>query len=146
SNEADATNIQITVKAANSVASLFTLFVPEQEIPIAVRRKHESDSEVITWWQGTILNCDFKESTGILICQPTGGRASRNGLNHKFQITCPLQTYSTRCGVNVANFTITPITITSITGLAITVSGIPAVDGNGFAITDGYYNGGYIQN
>lgn len=128
--------LQITVPRDNDVANLFRGYVPDPGVQVWVYRKHQSDTEVTTWFAGDVLSCDWKESQAVLNCQPNIGKMKRLGLWMRWQPTCNLQVYSTRCGVDPDDFT-SSVTVTAIDGLTITVSGMPTVD-------DGYYNGGYI--
>lgn len=128
--------IQITVPRDNPVADLFKAYVPDAGVQVWVYRKHTSDSEVTTWFAGDVLDCSWRDSEAVLTCQPNIGKMKRLGLWMRWQPTCNLQVYSTRCGVDPADFTDT-VTVTAVDGLTITVSGMPAV-------ADGYYNGGYV--
>lgn len=128
--------VSISVPRDNAIANMFRGYVPDQGVQVWVYRKHESDNEITTWFAGEVLSCEWKESEAVLVCQPNVGKISRLGLWQRWQPTCNLQVYSTRCGVNPANFT-NSVTITAISGLVITVSGMPVV-------ADGWYNGGYI--
>lgn len=135
--EVSSTAVNIIVPGVNAVASLFTNTLPDAVIPVVVYRKHQSDAEVIAWWQGTIRSCEFRESEAQLLCLPTLGALTKNGIRMRFQVICNLQTYSTRCGLNPDDYKST-VTVSTISGLDITMSGMPAV-------ADGYFNGGYIQ-
>lgn len=128
--------LQITVPRDNTVANLFRAYVPDDGVQVWVYRKHQSDNEITTWFAGDVLSCEWKESQAVLTCQPNIGKMKRLGLWMRWQPTCNLQVYSTRCGVDPDDFT-DSVTITAIDGLTITVSGMPAV-------ADGYYNGGYV--
>jgi uncharacterized phage protein (TIGR02218 family) len=128
--------IQITAPRDNPVADLFKAYVPDQGVQVWVYRKHTSDSEVTTWFAGEVLDCKWKESEAVFTCQPNIGKMKRLGLYMRWQPTCNLQVYSTRCGVDPADFT-DSVTVSAISDLTITVTGMPAV-------ADGYYNGGYI--
>lgn len=128
--------VQITVPRDNEIAQLFRAYVPDAGVQVWVYRKHRSDDEVTTWFAGEVLSCDWKESVGILNCQPNIGKIKRLGLWARWQPTCNLQVYSTRCGVDPADFT-DEVEVTAIDGLTITVSGMPDV-------ADGWYNGGYV--
>lgn len=128
--------LQITVPRDNAVASLFRAYVPDNGVQVWVYRKHQSDNEITTWFAGDVISCEWKESIAVLNCQPNIGKMKRLGLWMRWQPTCNLQVYSTRCGVDPDDFT-EDVTITAIDGLTITVSGMPTVD-------DGYYNGGYV--
>lgn len=128
--------VSISVPRDNTIAQLFRAYIPDDGVQVWVYRKHESDNEVTTWFAGEVLSCEWKESEAILVCQPNVGKMGRLGLWMRWQPTCNLQVYSTRCGVDPADFT-DSVTITVINGLTITVSGMPAV-------ADGWYNGGYV--
>ena len=128
--------VSISVPRDNPIAQLFRAYVPDAGVQVWVYRKHESDNEVTTWFAGEVLSCEWKESEAVLVCQPNAGKMARLGLWQRWQPTCNLQVYSTRCGVNPANFT-NSVTITAINGLTLTVSGMPSV-------ADGWYNGGYV--
>lgn len=128
--------VSISVPRDNPIAQLFKAYVPDSGVQVWVYRKHESDNEITTWFAGEVLSCEWKESEAVLVCQPNVGKLSRLGLWQRWQPTCNLQVYSTRCGVAPADFT-DSVTVTAINGLTITVSGMPSV-------ADGYYNGGYI--
>ena len=128
--------IPINVPRDNPVADLFRGYVPDEGVQVWVYRKHTSDDEVTTWFAGEVLDCQWKESQAVLKCQPNIGKMKQLGLWMRWQPTCNLQVYSTRCGVNPADFT-DSVTISAVNGLTITVTGMPAV-------ADGYYNGGYI--
>lgn len=128
--------IQIIVPRDNPVADLFKAYVPDAGVQVWVYRKHTSDSEITTWFAGDVLDCTWKESEAVLTCQPNVGKMKRLGLWMRWQPTCNLQVYSTRCGVAPADFT-NSVTVSVISGLTITVTGMPVV-------ADGYYNGGYV--
>lgn len=128
--------VSISVPRDNAIAQLFRALVPDAGVQVWVYRKHESDTEITTWFAGEVLSCEWKESEAILVCQPNAGKIGRLGLWMRWQPTCNLQVYSTRCGVDPADFT-DSVTISAISGLTITVTGMPAV-------ADGWYNGGYI--
>jgi uncharacterized phage protein (TIGR02218 family) len=128
--------ISITVPRDNTVAELFRGYVPDEGVQVWVYRKHVSDNEITTWFAGEVLSCEWRESQAILQCQPNIGKMRRLGLWMRWQPTCNLQVYSTRCGVDPADFT-DSVTISAIDGLTLTVTGMPVV-------ADGYYNGGYI--
>ena len=135
--DAKSLEVPIVVPRDNVVAQLFRGTLPDVKIPIVVYHKHETDTEVITWWQGTIQSCEFRESTATFTCRPTLGSMAKNGLRYRFQIQCNWQIYSTRCGLNPNDYK-SAVTVSSVSGLNVTVSGMPVV-------ADGYYNGGYIQ-
>jgi uncharacterized phage protein (TIGR02218 family) len=128
--------VSISVPRDNAIAAMFRGYVPDQGVQVWVYRKHESDDEITTWFAGEVLSCEWKESEAVLVCQPNAGKMARLGLWQRWQPTCNLQVYSTRCGVDPDDFT-DSVTITDIDGLTVTVSGMPSV-------ADGYYNGGYI--
>lgn len=128
--------VSISVPRDNTIAAMFRGYVPDQGVQVWVYRKHESDTEITTWFAGEVLSCEWKESEAVLVCQPNIGKMSRLGLWMRWQPTCNLQVYSTRCGVGSADFT-DSVTISAISGLTVTVTGMPAV-------ADGWYNGGYI--
>lgn len=128
--------IPIIVPRDNPVADLFKAYVPDEGVQVWVYRKHVSDTEITTWFAGDVLDCTWKESEAVLTCQPNIGKMKRLGLWMRWQPTCNLQVYSTRCGVDAADFT-DSVTVSAINGLTITVTGMPAV-------ADGWYNGGYI--
>lgn len=130
--------LAVTVPRDNPVADLFKAYVPDAGVQVWVYRKHVSDNEITTWFAGEALDCTWKESEAVLTCQPNIGKMKRLGLWMRWQPTCNLQVYSTRCGVNSADFT-DSVTITAISGLTITVTGM-------LAVADGYYNGGYLTN
>lgn len=129
--------IQINVPRDNAVAGLFKSIVPDSDVAVSVYRKHESDSQVITWFPGYVLSCDWKESVAVLTCEPTLSRIRRLGLRQKFQPTCNLELYGTRCGVDRNLFKST-VTVTAVSGRVVTVSGLPAVAAD-------YFNAGYMQ-
>lgn len=128
--------ISINVPRDNTIAAMFRGYVPDQGVQVWVYRKHQSDTEITTWFAGEVLSCEWKESEAALVCQPNVGKMSRLGLWMRWQPTCNLQVYSTRCGVDPDDFT-DSVTITAVDGLTITVSGM-------LSVADGYYNGGYI--
>jgi uncharacterized phage protein (TIGR02218 family) len=128
--------IQLAVPRDNPVALLFRGVPPDGIADILALRKHASDPQVIRWWRGTIEAVRIRESQAQLICAPTLARLATSGLQMRWQLQCNLQTYSARCGLNIADYSST-VTITAISGLDITVSGMPAV-------ADGYYNGGFL--
>lgn len=128
--------VSISVPRDNAIADMFRAYVPDAGVQVWVYRKHESDNEITTWFAGEVLSCEWKESEAILVCQPIIGKMSGLGLWMRWQPTCNLQVYSPRCGVDPDDFT-DSVTVTAISGLTITVSGMPAV-------SDGYYSGGYI--
>lgn len=129
--------VNLVVPRNNSVAQLFRSAPPDLTIPVVVYRKHQSDSEVIAWWQGRIISCEFRESEALMLCEPTLGAMARKGITYRFQPPCNLQVYSTRCGVNKNSFKST-VTVSAVSALVVTVTGMPAV-------ADGYYNGGYME-
>jgi uncharacterized phage protein (TIGR02218 family) len=128
--------IPIIVPRDNPIADLFKSYVPDEGVQVWVYRKHVSDTEITTWFAGEVLDCTWKESEATLTCQPNIGKMKRLGLWMRWQPPCNLQVYSTRCGVDPADFTDT-VTVSAVIGLTITVTGMPVV-------ADGYYNGGYI--
>lgn len=128
--------VSIKVPRDNAIAQLFRGYVPDAGVQVWVYRKHVSDTEITTWFAGEVISCEWKESEAILTCQPNVGKMSRLGLWMRWQPTCNLQVYSTRCGVDTADFTDT-VTVSAVNGLTITVTGMPSV-------ADGWYNGGYI--
>lgn len=142
--DAKSLEVGITVPRDNPVAAEFIGTLPDGKVLFDVFRKHDSDAQVISWCGGTVLSCDFRESIATMTCRPVMANIAKMGLSWRYQTQCNLQTYSARCGVDVADFT-EPVTVTVVDDLLITVSGIPATDSNGFTISDGYYNGGYIQ-
>lgn len=128
--------LQITVPRDNPVADLFKAYVPDAGVQVWVYRKHTSDTEITTWLAGEVLDCQWRESEAVLTVQPNIGKMKRLGLSKRWQPQCNLQVYSTRCGVDPADFTDT-VTVSAISGLDVTVTGMPVV-------ADGYYNGGYV--
>lgn len=128
--------ISIVVPRDNPIADLFKQYVPDQGVQVWVYRKHSSDTEVTTWFAGEVIECSWSESEATLTCQPNIGKVRRLGLWQRWQPTCNLQVYSTRCGVNPADF-VDSVTVSAISGLTITVTGMAVV-------ADGYYNGGYL--
>jgi uncharacterized phage protein (TIGR02218 family) len=128
---------QITVPRDNTVAAFFRSSPPDGEVPVVVYRKHESDSEVIAWFQGSVRSCDFRGKEAVMLVEPLLAKMQRLGLYQRYQLTCNLQLYGSRCGVDPTDFDAS-VTVTDIDGLEVTVSGMPAV-------ADDYYTGGYMQ-
>lgn len=129
--------VRVSVPRDNPVALLFRQAVPDVEIPVVVSAKHQSDSEVIGAWSGSVLSCEWRESEAQLTCEPALAKMRRLALRMRFQPTCNLVTYSARCGVDPNDFKST-VTVSTVSGLGVTVSGMPAV-------ADGYYNGGFAR-
>ncbi len=134
--------IDITVARDNPVAVLFIDFIPDVIIPVWVYRKHESDDEIITWITGTVRSCDFQQSEGHLIVEPTIAKIARLGLSQKYQPMCQLELYGARCGVDRERYK-DILTVTDIDGHVITVSGIP--DHGNALYEPSWYQGGYIK-
>lgn len=129
--------VRISVPRDNAVALLFRSAIPDTQIPVTVSMKHTSDAEVVGAWSGTVLSCEWRESEASLLCELNLAKMKRLGLRQRFQPTCNLETYSTRCGLNRNDYK-SSVTVSAVSGLTVTVSGMPAV-------ADGYYNGGYAQ-
>ena len=129
--------VGVTVPRDNAVAALFQSYIPDGSVTITIYREHDSDPEVIAWMTGTIRSCDWQESTAKLIVEPTLTKVRRLGLRQRFQPICNLELYGTRCGVSRTDFD-SSVTVSAVSGVNVTVTGMPVV-------SDGYYNGGYMQ-
>lgn len=128
SRESKSTRLQITLPRANAIAQKFRFYPPETRVRVQVFRKHVADTEIITWWRGTVREADFKGGEARLDCTPTLGQMDGLGLWAKWGVQCNLQPYSARCGVNIADFT-QSLTVTAINGATITVSAHGQADG-----------------
>jgi uncharacterized phage protein (TIGR02218 family) len=86
---------------------------------------------------GRILNVSWSGAAAQIHCESVYSSIKRPGLRRMYQKQCPHVLYSASCGVSAAAEKVTR-TVSSITGLDVTVSSL-----SGFS--DGYFAGGYIE-
>lgn len=116
---------------------LFNPLPPSDVVTLTVRRFHRDDSEAVVIWMGRVLNISWAGLQASIRCESVYTSIQRPGLRRMYQKQCPHVLYSAQCGVNRAVFRET-LAVASISGLAITLTGLGA-----FAA--GYFAGGFIE-
>ena len=128
--------LNITCARTLGVLDLFSLLPPDDIVSVTVRRLHAGDGEAITLWLGRVLNVTWNLAAAEIHCESVYTSLKRVGLRRMYQKQCPHVVYGPGCALVRATWKATK-TVSSITGTAITVSSLGAVDG--------YYAGGYLE-
>ena len=108
------------------------------KISLIIRRYHEGDNEVVSLWQGRVINVEQKESTASIICESSYTSLKRPTLRRLYQTSCPHLLYGPVCGIVNTSKEI-PATISVIDGTIITApeySSVPSLT---------YFIGGYVE-
>lgn len=88
------------------------------KISVIIRRYHEDDSEVVSLWQGRVINVEQKESTASIVCESSYTSLNRPTLRRLYQTSCPHLLYGPICTVTNTSYQI-DATISIISGTSI---------------------------
>ena len=104
---------------------------------LTIYRKHRSDAEVVTWWNGRVDGIRFQGSEAIIGCSPLATSMKRIGLRRPAQRQCPHALYGPGCNATEAVFSASG-SLVSHTGATVS-SGVFATE------ADGWWVGGMIR-
>jgi uncharacterized phage protein (TIGR02218 family) len=125
----DLSAIALTLKMDRNIALVqaFNAAPPQEDIDVTIYRKHESDSEVVAFWVGSILAIKPKGERADIVCEPLIARMKRLGPRWLWQPTCNNALYSPRCGVDRDDFKTIATGVTQ-SGRTLTATAADALD------------------
>jgi uncharacterized phage protein (TIGR02218 family) len=141
-----ASQLRITVPRENAVAALFKNAVPDRTVEIDIFRKHESDPEVVNWWNGEIRECRANNDDSLkdLICEHHLAKQKRLGLRMRYHRPCNLVTYGARCGLDREDWR-TDAVIDFISGNLLQAPEIELAGADKPDFQDEWFVGGYAE-
>jgi uncharacterized phage protein (TIGR02218 family) len=132
--------LKITMPAEDPVCSRFIGVVPGKPLFLDLLRFHRGDTEAYNVWSGKIIGATFKQRGAV--CEMSGvtseSALNRNIPRIKYQGVCNHVLYDDNCKVNKDSYKYTD-NVSSVSGATVTINGISAAKGAGWAI------GGYID-
>ena len=140
-NSQDIAKSSVTIKATinNPFAAQFIASSPSDIIEVAIKQYHETDidKQVVTLWNGRVINVKFTDREAQIKCDPQVTSMNRNTLRRRYQPECPHLLYGNQCGVSKAAF-VTMATVSQSSGNSVSAPEIGVQP-------DGYFSGGYIE-
>jgi hypothetical protein len=132
--------IKLTLPAAAEVCDNWRPMPPGDVVGIVIMAMHRGDADVAVEWIGRVIQPKFTDSVCELTCDPSSGSARTNGLQLRWQRSCPYALYSQGhglCNLKPVDFA-APAQLEAVSGLTLTASawsGLP----------DGRLAGGYVE-
>lgn len=121
-------DVNITVAFDDPVARLYGPFPPPAETSVFIYKFYAGVTSPTLDWQGKIIRPEFDGPLAKLICVTTLSSLDTEGLPETHQNLCNAFLYDGRCPVLAVNFR-QPISVASISGNNVTVTGIVQIDG-----------------
>lgn len=135
----EATTDALTIEASTSIApvQVYMINPPSTPISLTIFQKDAGDSERVAIYVGDVVQVNFPEpSKATVTCETISVSMRRQGLRLGWQRACPYAVYDeSTCKVNKVAYAV-PVTVTSVDGFTITVSGV---------LTSNVYGGGFFE-
>ncbi len=129
SNELSKDNLSIKFSVADSFASQFLGYAPDQVTSITIRRGHINDGEFIVYWRGRVVGSKASGKSIDIECESVFTSLRRPGLRARYQKSCRHVLYYSGCDLLLANF-LSSGTVSAVSGSTITVPAIAGADAN----------------
>ncbi len=134
------TQIELGTKINNSFVVNFRGGPIERPVQLTIYRRHNySPTDFVTYWNGFVRAVKFNPKRASIIVGLRTASLGRLGLMLKYQRTCGLALYSTRCGISKANASF------FVTGNVLTVSGVTITATEFGTEVDGFFLGGSFR-
>lgn len=103
-DEVEARTLTVTVSRKSSIAGLFLIYAPIEQLWLTIYRKHlnDADSEYVTYWTGMVAGIEYTEENANLICKPIDTAFNKIGLWKTYASKCQHMFADIRCKVNIA--------------------------------------------
>lgn len=105
-------------------------------VRLTIYRRHRSDTEVLTWWNGRVEGVRFAGGEATISCVPLATALKRIGLRRPAQRQCPHALYDVGCNLSAAPF--------SLSGSLVSHIGATVTSGVFATRADGWWVGGKI--
>jgi uncharacterized phage protein (TIGR02218 family) len=139
SDEDGSMSVEVVVDALCPIADFFRVpFLPAQQLWLTIYRTHVGSAFSAVIFRGRVGQCVFDHAVAKLTAVPMRNAIQKTIPVQLIQRLCNNTLYDQRCKANPLSFKFTG-TISSLTGLVITVTGTPG------AQVTGYFDGGFIQ-
>lgn len=137
-SEIERSEITITLPRDNLLAAQYIAYPPTEVLTLTIYRQHAYDvsGEYSVYWQGRLLNTEFKGSVCEFTCETVYTSLKRPGLRRKALPQCPHVLYGPQCRANQETYRSIG-TLSAIGSFTLT-----APEWGGFS--DGYFTGGLI--
>lgn len=124
------TQIELEVAIDNSFGINYRNGPIERPVQLTIYRRHNySPTDFVTYWNGFVRAVKFSPKRAGVIAGLRTGSLGRLGLMLKYQRTCGLALYSTRCGISKADPDFFDAgTVLTVDGVTITATIFGAVD------------------
>jgi len=138
SSEISKNSITITMPIELDFVNLFKGLPTDGVITVTVFRLHNADpdTEAQVYWKGRKASHSFEEQTIEIKCESVFTSLRKTGVRSRYQRTCRHSLYGTMCKVNKADYAVAG-TISAVSGYQLTIS-------EASALTDGWFNGGFL--
>lgn len=123
SKELNQGKLEVTMMRDAPIALLFKAFVPSVELELNIYRKHDNDTQVVSFWNGQVKDCRWSGPEATLTCETNLGKSRRRGLRQTFGPTCQWALYGSGCGINKELYR-TNAVVTATTGATFTAAAI----------------------
>lgn len=137
----DKTALEVQCPINADISNLFRVYPPGQVVTLVIKQGHvnDADQDFKVIWTGRVIQCERKDSTATLACEPISTSLRRNGLRRNYQLSCPHVLYGAQCKASKIAAT-TTTEVLSLTGTRVTLQ-----DGWSGAIDPSKYVGGMIE-
>lgn len=132
--------IEITLPSNDDVAARYIGIVPGEQTTLTITRYHRGDAEAYILWSGKIVGAAYKQQGAYCTLRgmTTEAAFSRLVPRLKFQGLCNHVLYDSQCALARSSYKYSG-TCSTISGNTVTVAGVGAAHGAGWAV------GGYIS-
>lgn len=136
--EIERSELTVAIPRTDPLAAEYVAFPPTEVLNLTIYRQHffDGDSEFLVYWQGRMLNVEFKGSICELTCETVFTSMKRPGIRRKYAYQCPHVLYGAQCGVTDETFRVNG-TLTAIGSLTISAA-------EWGAFPDDYFTGGRV--
>lgn len=133
--ESNADALTITLATNVAVGQLFMNTPPSAPVAVTILLKHEDNPGTVVVYVGEVAQASFPEpGKVVLVCETLSASMRREGLRLTWQRSCPYVLYDPlTCRATKVPI---PVTVTTVNGFSVTVSGATMLDGQ--------YDGGFI--
>jgi uncharacterized phage protein (TIGR02218 family) len=136
--EIEKSEITVSVPRNNTMIAPYVVYPPTEIMLLTIYREHfyDGDSEYLLYWQGRMLNVEFKGSIADMTCETTFTSMKRPGLRRKHTPQCPHVLYGGKCGLNDQTF--------RVNGSLVDSTGVTISSVQWGTYPDGYFTGGRV--
>ena len=134
------TMVELETAIDNSFVANFRNGPIERPVQLTIYRRHNySPTDFVTYWNGFVRGVKFNPKRANIVVGLRTASLGRLGLMLKYQRTCGLALYSTRCGISKSNASF------FATGNVLTVNGVTITATEFGAEADGWFLGGSFR-